>query len=196
MDLAQTRDATRVRGSGSQGPLIRASIVLGVGIGGFFDGIVFHQLLQWHHLVSSPYPPTTVSNLQLNTFFDGVFHATTWVVTLLGVWLLLRARRIPESDRLAGAGARRAGAGEGESRILGGGLLAGWGAFNLVEGVVDHYLLGIHHVRPGPDEAAWDLAFLAWGAIFVVAGWWVMRDRVAASERASLSSREAASSTR
>ena len=26
-------------------------------------------------------------------------------------------------------------------------LLVGWGAFNLVEGTIDHEILGIHHVR-------------------------------------------------
>jgi uncharacterized membrane protein len=41
--------------------------------------------------------------------------------------------------------------------------------------VVDHYLLGIHHVRPGPDAALYDAAFLAWGAVFVGIGWWLLR---------------------
>jgi uncharacterized membrane protein len=26
-----------------------AGIFLGLGLGGFFDGIVLHQILQWHH---------------------------------------------------------------------------------------------------------------------------------------------------
>jgi uncharacterized membrane protein len=50
-------------------------------------------------------------------------------------------------------------------------LLAGWGAFNLVEGLIDHELLGIHHVRDdlgGP--LGWDLAFLAFGAALVLVG--------------------------
>ena len=50
-------------------------------------------------------------------------------------------------------------------------LLAGWGTFNLVEGLIDHQLLGIHHVRDdlgGP--LGWDLAFLALGAILIVVG--------------------------
>ena len=25
-----------------------------LGLGGFFDGVVFHQLLQWHHMLSGP----------------------------------------------------------------------------------------------------------------------------------------------
>jgi uncharacterized membrane protein len=47
--------------------------------------------------------------------------------------------------------------------------------FNLVEGIIDHQILGIHHVRddlpPGPAKAAWDIGFLVWGAIMLAAGW-------------------------
>jgi uncharacterized membrane protein len=50
-------------------------------------------------------------------------------------------------------------------------LLAGWGAFNLVEGVVDHEILGSHHVRDdlgGP--IGWDLGFLGFGAVLLIFG--------------------------
>ena len=50
-------------------------------------------------------------------------------------------------------------------------LLVGWGAFNVVEGVIDHEMLGIHHVRDdlgGP--IGWDLGFLAFGLALVVVG--------------------------
>jgi uncharacterized membrane protein len=50
-------------------------------------------------------------------------------------------------------------------------LLAGWGVFNVVEGLVDHLILGIHHVRDdlgGP--LGWDLGFLAFGALLVLGG--------------------------
>ena len=42
--------------------------------------------------------------------------------------------------------------------------------FNTVEGVIDHHVLNLHHVRPGPDEVLYDLAFLAWGIVMLVAG--------------------------
>jgi uncharacterized membrane protein len=29
------------------GPLVGAGLVLGIGLGGFVDGILLHQLLQW-----------------------------------------------------------------------------------------------------------------------------------------------------
>lgn len=125
-----------------------AALVLGVGIGGFLDGIVAHQLLGWHHMLSGWYPR---ENVQLMMVGDGVFHLLCLVLVLIGVALLNRRAPLPE-------------------RVLLGGILAGWGVFNLVEGVVDHQILGIHHVRPGPDQLAYDLAFLASGAVLLVIG--------------------------
>jgi uncharacterized membrane protein len=136
------------------------ALLLGIGLGGFFDGIVLHQLLQWHHLLSAHVPPDSVENLQLNTVADGLFHAAAWLVTVVGVFLL--------------CGAVRNGEWPGWSRFVGG-LLAGWGGFNLAEGLVDHHLLGLHHVRPGPDQLAYDLGFLAWGAAMLVAGVLLLR---------------------
>jgi uncharacterized membrane protein len=55
-------------------------------------------------------------------------------------------------------------------------MLVGWGLFNLVDGVVDHHLLTIHHVREDAvHQTAWDLAFLAFGALLVLAGWGLTR---------------------
>ena len=55
-------------------------------------------------------------------------------------------------------------------------LLLGWGAFNLVEGLIDHQLLGLHHVRDDlGSPIGWDLAFLAFGALLVAAGWLLQR---------------------
>jgi uncharacterized membrane protein len=136
------------------------AIMLGIGLGGFFDGIVFHQLLQWHHLVSTPVPPTSLENIQVNARLDGAFHALAWLVTVMAAALFWRAAR---TARLP------------SWRYIVGGALVGWGGFNLVEGVVDHHLLNLHHVRPGADQLFWDLAFLGWGAVMAVTGWWLMR---------------------
>lgn len=133
-----------------------AAVVLGAGLGGFFDGIVFHQLLQWHHIVSARVAPDTLDNLRLNTLGDGIFHAATWLLTVTGVFLLVGSRGAREVQR--------------SSRALAGGMLVGWGSFNLIEGTVDHHLLGLHHVRPGPDELLYDTAFLAWGLGMLIAG--------------------------
>lgn len=141
-----------------------AGLPFGLGLGGFFDGIVLHQVLQWHHMLSSRHPTDDLASFRLNTLWDGLFHGTTYVFVALGLLLLWRAahrRHLYWSNRL-----------------LAGSLLVGFGLFNLVEGVVDHQLLGIHHVNEQvpPDEwLYWDLGFLAWGAVMLVAGWLLLR---------------------
>ena len=138
-------------------------MLLGIGLGALVDGIVLHQLLQWHQLLSAWVPPDTLERIRINIVADGLFHAAAWTVTVLGVHRLWRATR---------GGVRVPG------RTLVGASLLGWGAFNLVEGVVDHALLGIHRVneRVPPDERlAWDLAFLALGALLAVVGWALVR---------------------
>jgi uncharacterized membrane protein len=134
-------------------------IVLGLGLGGFVDGIVLHQILQWHHMLTDTQgnPATTVSGLETNTLADGLFHAGTWLLVALGLAMLWRVSREASASRVSGL-------------VLVGWMLAGWGIFNLVEGTVDHLLLGIHHVREGGNERAWDLAFLALGVAQLVAG--------------------------
>jgi uncharacterized membrane protein len=67
-----------------------ADILCGLGLGGFFDGIVFHQVLQWHHMLSNWYPVNTIENLEFNTRWDGIFHSTTYVFVLMGLFLLWR----------------------------------------------------------------------------------------------------------
>jgi uncharacterized membrane protein len=143
------------RAATQPGTITWPGILLGIGLGGLFDGIVLHQILQWHHLLSAPIPPVTLEALERNTLADGLFHAAAWVATAAGVALLAarwsRGSR-PELGSLVAA------------------ALVGWGLFNVVEGLIDHHLLGLHHVRPGPDELVYDLAFLAWGAAMLVAG--------------------------
>ena len=148
------RQANRTR-------LIVAAVLLGLGLGGFFDGIVLHQMLQWHHMVSTPTPPDTLQNLELNTMGDGIFHAATWVLTVTGVFVLATSNGARHQERA--------------TRTLIGGMLVGWGSFNVVEGLVDHHLLGLHHVRPGPDEFTYDVGFLIWGAIMLLVGVAIIR---------------------
>ncbi|MEX0763094.1 MAG: DUF2243 domain-containing protein [Dehalococcoidia bacterium] len=142
--------------------LVIGVLLLGVGLGGFFDGIVLHQILQWHHMLSEVEPPTSLSRMELNVMADGLFHAATYVATVAGVALVWSAARGTRGTTWSW-------------HILAGGLLAGWGLFNLVEGVIDHHILQVHHVRSGPDELAWDLGFLAWGAVMLVVGGLLMR---------------------
>ena len=132
-------------------------VLLGIGLGGFIDGIVLHQILQWHHMLTSAgYPADSVPNLTLNTLFDGLFHATTWIAVAIGLFLLHRAVR--QGYTWSG------------HRLLGG-IAIGWGGFNLVEGIIDHHILGLHHVKEAAaNPLLWDLGFLALGAVLVIVG--------------------------
>lgn len=134
-----------------------AGVLLGLGVGGLVDGIVFHQLLQWHHMICfSCHPNATIADVRQNIFVDGLFNITVLVLSVIGIGVLWRAVSVGTAPLRGG--------------LLPGAALVGWGAFNLVEGVIDHHLLGIHHVRPGPYELFYDLAFLAFGALLFAVG--------------------------
>jgi uncharacterized membrane protein len=139
------------------GPLVAAGILLGAGMGGFVDGIVFHQILQLHNMLSGIIPPDNIVTAKVNMFWDGIFHAGVWVMTAVGLFLLFKAGRRAD---VAWSG-----------RILLGAMLAGWGLFNSVEGVIDHQLLGLHHVMEyAPNHLPADLAFIASGLILIAIG--------------------------
>lgn len=146
-------------------------IILGVGLGGFVDGILLHQILQWHHMLSSSetanidvgsYPVTTVHGLEMNTLWDGLFHAVTWLAVLIGLGMLY--------SRLSGPRAEVWASGK-----LWGWMLFGWGLFNVVEGLIDHQLLGIHHVLSGEYQTLADILFLVLGGLLMAGGWALQR---------------------
>lgn len=144
-----------------RGALIAPGALLGMGLGGFVDGILFHQILQWHNLLSSRIPPVGLAEMKINMLWDGLFHAFTWGMTAAGVALLWRAGMradVPWS-----------------TRTFVGSVAGGWGLFNLVEGFIDHQVLGIHHVHPGQHQLAWDLGFLGFGAVLLAVGWALVR---------------------
>ncbi len=146
-------------------PLATPALLIGIGLGGFIDGILLHQILQWHNMLSAAVPPVDLVSMKYNMVFDGLFHLLTWTVTLVGIVMLFRAAR---RDDVVWSG-----------RIFGGMLLFGWGLFNFVEGVVDHFVLGLHHVHPGAHQLAWDIAFVAIGGVgLMLAGFFISRSEV------------------
>lgn len=140
-------------------------ILLGLGLGGFFDGIVLHQILQWHHMATSAgHPANTLENLEFNTLLDGLFHLATYLFTASGLYLLWRSARKQHV--------------EWSARLLLGAMLIGFGLFNLAEGLVNHHLLGLHHVNetvPRDQWIYWDVGFLIWGAAMLVGGWSLLK---------------------
>ena len=149
---------------GSARRSVTPGIVLGLGLGGFADGIALHQIAQWHNMGSAKVPPVTTEAMRQNMMWDGLFHAAVWIVTIVGVFMLLAdARRgavLPSLTTLAWQ------------------MLLGWGVFNLVEGVIDHHVLGLHHVRDLPTHVpAYDWVFLGVGGVlFTLLGWFGARN--------------------
>ena len=159
----------RVRHANDRGAVLPGAL-LGIGLGGFADGIVLHQLLQWHHMVSSQSccPPSTLTGLQENTLADGIFHAGTWLITLVGSIVALRAWR---TNRLAPSWQVHAGA-----------LILGWGIFNALD--TFNHVLGFHHIRDdigGP--IGWDIGFFVFALALIAAGYALIR-RAPATGRA------------
>lgn len=140
--------------------LFVAGFILGLGVLGAIDGIVFHQLLQWHHMVLSP-------NLQLEIFTDGLFTALFSAMLIWGGMKIFKdARRNEIGDSW---------------KIFLGGIFIGGGTFNLVEGIVNHHILQVHRVKPlAENPLMYDLAFLAVGLLLVLIGFMFKRMEKAA----------------
>lgn len=130
---------------------------LGMGLGGFMDGILFHQIFQFHAMFSARLPKTSIVNVETNMFWDGMFQAITWTMTVIGLILLWRA---VTRDRVLLS-----------TKCFAGSMIMGFGAFNFVEGIIDHHILNLHHVVEALGVSIFDYAFLASGIIMLVAGW-------------------------
>lgn len=134
-----------------------AALLLGIALGGFLDGILLHQILQWHHLIGGP-----DGDLRAQVVWDGLFHLAHYLIAVAGLALLWEARAT-----LVEPGAGR--------RVWGAAAL-GFGLWHLVDGVVSHFVLGIHRTRLDvADPLPWDLGFLAFGAAWTWVGWRLLR---------------------
>jgi uncharacterized membrane protein len=164
--------ATGTTTAGERLPSKASGLLYGIGFGGFVDGIVLHQILQWHHMVSSVdgRDPGTLAGLEANTVADGFFHLGTWLAAVAGMVTALVAWR---QGRIAPSWSFHLGL-----------VVAGWGLFNLVEGLVDHQILGVHHVRDDLGAPpAWDIGFLLSGVLLFAVGALVHRRGVRDLER-------------
>lgn len=145
----------------SKVPLVCSAIIIGIGIGGFIDGIVFHQILQWHEMLSNKIPPFTLTAKSLNMFWDGIFHAVTLAVTLTGIILLykqLHRKNVLKSNKL-----------------FAGGLLCGWAIFNLVEGLLNHHIFHLHYVKDIGNSQLWNVMFMIVSVLLLVIGVMLIR---------------------
>ena len=140
--------------------LIAAGMLLGLGQAGFFDGIVFHQLLQWHHMFTNVESGSTVAGLELNTFGDGIFHIVDWLLTIVGIIVLWNA--VKKDNVIL------------SNSVLIGAFCIGAGLFNVVEGILSHHVFQIHHVKPGIHQLGWDLGFIGAGILSIAIGWIIL----------------------
>lgn len=147
---------------------VAASILIGMGFSALFDGIVLHRILQWHHLFSNVHPLENAENITLNLLGDQIFLAAGYFIFVAGLillfWAVWQGNLINLSPTFFGC------------------LLIGFGKFNLIEGVVNHHILGLHHVKPGQHEAAWDLGFLLINTALAFWGWFLFYAEIQASQ--------------
>lgn len=142
--------------------VLATGVMLGIGIAGFVDEALFHQLLQWH----SFYWGTDEHG---RIFSDGVFHVGSTLLLLWGAARLWRDRATPDPLR---------------SRAILAGILIGAGGFNAYDGLVQHLVLHLHlvneHVCPRPmddnsivscpQDLPYEIVWIAIGAAVASAG--------------------------
>jgi uncharacterized membrane protein len=135
-------------------------LLLGFALGGFFDGILLHQILQWHHLLSNV---DAVKDMRAQILADGIFHALMYAIAAVALFKLWRRR----SDFAA----------PGADLALFGHALVGFGAWHIADAVFSHWITGIHRIKlDSPNPLVWDLAwFFAFGVVPALLGCLVLR---------------------
>ncbi len=153
--------------------LLASGILIGLGLGGLLDTIIFHEILQWHHMVSNVVPPATVDAIQLNIFADGVFAALTIVMMTAGTALFLSIIAVGRHQLLV-------------TRYFAGLVVLGLGIFNVYDGIVNHLVLGLHHAVEMPDPLFGDLMWIATlGFAFIGAGAYLIKHKQSTTENSS-----------
>jgi uncharacterized membrane protein len=137
------------------------AFLLGFSFSGFFDGILLHQILQWHHLLSA----LEGRSVQFQILMDGYFHLLMYVIGGAGLWLLWKRR---SGFALGGSSERFLGL-----------FLLGFGAWHAADAVLSHWVLGIHRIKWDAENLlAWDLGWLALFGLGPAALGWLLLRRV------------------
>lgn len=135
-----------------------STLAVGLALGGFFDGVLLHQILQWHHLLSLV---PGITDLRQQILWDGYFHGAMYVLAILGMAGLWRARRRAPSGI-----------------VLTGWLLMGFGLWHGIDAVLSHWVLGIHRIKVDSDvPLLWDLGWLAIFGLFPLGMGWMLARR-------------------
>ena len=132
---------------------------------GFLDGILFHKILQTHGMVSSFLTLISQINIEVNMFWDGLFEGLTLFILFMGLTLLWQERKSLSQI---------------SKSIFIGSIILGFGLFNLLEGLINHQIVGLHHVIQSttPQRQFYaDLAFLLLAVIFMGTGLIILKKR-------------------
>ena len=124
-----------------------SGVLAGVGVAGFIDEAVFHQLLHWHHFYDR-------STATAGLVSDGLFHAFSWFAIVGGLFLLADLRcqgRLWVARWWAG-------------------LLIGLGAFQLYDGTIQHKLMRLHQIRYHVSIWPYDALWNALAGVVLIAG--------------------------
>lgn len=139
--------------------ILLAGGTTGFGFGAVIDVVLFHLVLQTHHLLAGIYDPYSVDGLRTNVMFDGLFTALMLGIMSVGLGLTWRVVN-GTPDRLS-------------TRFLLGAVVLGMGAFNVFDGVVNHYVLDLHNVIHGTE--AWNPHWIVVSALLLVVGFLLLR---------------------
>ena len=158
-DMALGKFMTEDVAGGGRRAFHWAGFILGISLGGFFDGILLHQVLQWHHLLSLMEGRS--GDLPFQIAADGYFHVLMYAIAVVGLVLLWRSHRRVE-DR---------------GRLLLSNILIGVGVWNIVDIAGFHWLIGIHRIRVDvPNPMFWDLLWLGlFGVVPLILAYLVRR---------------------
>jgi uncharacterized membrane protein len=135
-------------------------LLLGFALGGFIDGILLHQVLQWHHLLSAVDGGTIPLAVQITA--DGLFHLLMYALALVGLWMTWRGR----AALAQGAG----------GRTVASTALVGFFLWHLVDATVFHGVLRLHRIRMDTSHPlAWDVGWFALFGLVPLAIAWALR---------------------
>jgi uncharacterized membrane protein len=140
-------------------PIVTAATIIGFGMGGLLDGILFHHIFQLHHMISGKLEMSSAEGIKANLFWGGLFLSWCWALTTYGIFYLWKSMASPYTPR--------------SNQAFTGSFLVGWGLFLFIEGSVVHLLLRLHHVIedwPRNEEFIVDLILVGIGCTMMIAG--------------------------
>ncbi|OAS14870.1 DUF2243 domain-containing protein [Paenibacillus oryzisoli] len=124
-----------------------SGLLFGLGLVGFIDETVFHQLLHWHHFYDK-------STTQIGLVSDGFFHAFSWFATIGSLFMFADLRR-QKSLHL--------------TRWIGG-VFLGSGSFQLYDGTIQHKIMRLHQIRYTNNVIFYDMIWNIGACILLLIG--------------------------